>query len=320
MINKFFSSKIIPHDNVNSINGSYCQETRIVSRHGEIARKEYSYQWNSDGIRWREFSEKPEIITIGCSMTFGTGMPIDKIWPSILEQKIKDYGVNLKIGNLSYNGGSISKNINSLFGLIHQYQYIPKIIIANFADFERSYFPSQNLEYMSDVFWYPDLFIMKSYAPHDWPKMLPIEWIHYNNYQHIRQLELFCKYSGIELIWTSWYDYEDRQDSVDQFLLNNFDNYIKDSTKKEFSTKFQQTVPHSDKNNINKYYECYDDSCHKEQQSQNWEIFNFAYDHQIIPVDYIDGSPPLHPHPGMHRHLHWAGLFFNSIKGIIDKQ
>jgi len=44
-----------------------------------------TYQVNSDGIHWHENVERPEIVTLGCSLTAGQGLPWNFTWPAIIE-------------------------------------------------------------------------------------------------------------------------------------------------------------------------------------------------------------------------------------------
>jgi hypothetical protein len=80
---------------------------------------EISYKYNSDGFRTHEFSDflcKKVNIAVGCSLTEGVGIPIENVWPSILEQKL-----GIPLLNLGLGGGStdtvarIITNISGLF-------------------------------------------------------------------------------------------------------------------------------------------------------------------------------------------------------------
>lgn len=61
---------------------------------------ELSYQINEHGFRGQEMptEKKPRsIITIGCSTTFGVGMPVGQIWPTLVGNTIRQRAYNLGI-------------------------------------------------------------------------------------------------------------------------------------------------------------------------------------------------------------------------------
>lgn len=149
MLFNIFNPRVIPHSGIDRDNPKkdYSNIAKILGAHSEVPRSEYEYKWNSDGLRSIEFSNKPEIVALGCSVTLGQGMPEHLRWADILSKQI-----DKPIGNISYSGAAINKDVSSLFGMINQYKYIPKIIIANFANFERFYFISDDGEYFRD--WY----------------------------------------------------------------------------------------------------------------------------------------------------------------------
>ena len=61
-----------------------------------------SYRLNSEGFRGDEFnSDNPNIVTLGCSYTFGIGLAEQDIWPSMLGQHL-----NLAVHNLAIPGSS----------------------------------------------------------------------------------------------------------------------------------------------------------------------------------------------------------------------
>ena len=63
-----------------------------------------SYDINSYGFRSKEVTceERESITILGCSHTFGIGMPEEHIWPSVLSKKM-----NLPYHNLASAGGSL---------------------------------------------------------------------------------------------------------------------------------------------------------------------------------------------------------------------
>lgn len=60
-----------------------------------------TYAINSDGFRCAEFSDDPCIMALGCSFTFGTGLPLDTIWPELVGRSL-----GLRVANLAWGGYS----------------------------------------------------------------------------------------------------------------------------------------------------------------------------------------------------------------------
>lgn len=317
-----YNYSLISHDNINSsINSDGAMEQKVLSLHSEIERPEYSYIWNSDGIRWKEFSENDNVITIGCSMTFGLGLPLKTTWPYLLEQKLKNINKEYSVANLSYNGASAVKNIIALFSYLQKYKVKPKYIIANFANFERSYVPSQDFIHMQDFFWNPGQFQFNANFPYNWQKIFPVEWAYYTNFQYIRALEVFCEYSGINLIWSTWSSHYENP-KIEDFILKNYKYYFQDITRNIFKNGIENPFQFANIEELKRGYDIKEEfsGCHTELLEQYPEIFAHAYDYHQIPVNYIDGKSPLAPHPGVHRQAHWAELYFNQIMNMENHE
>lgn len=61
-----------------------------------------TYKINSHGFRCDEFNgNDPCMVVLGCSFTIGTGLPLDSIWPTLVEK-----ATGLKVYNLSWGGNS----------------------------------------------------------------------------------------------------------------------------------------------------------------------------------------------------------------------
>ena len=61
----------------------------------------FTYKFNSHGFRCDEFVDLPSVVFLGCSLTQGTGLPIEKTWATIVANKL-----NLKCYNLGIGGSS----------------------------------------------------------------------------------------------------------------------------------------------------------------------------------------------------------------------
>ena len=81
-----------------------------------------SYTFNSHGFRSDEFTDKDSIMFLGCSVTLGTGLPLEDTWPHLVSTRLE-----LKNYNLGISGGSN----DTAFRLANHYvpQLKPKIVV-----------------------------------------------------------------------------------------------------------------------------------------------------------------------------------------------
>jgi hypothetical protein len=300
-----FKSGIVPHNRPNS---NY--RSSVLATHAEIERSEYNYDWNSDGIRSIEFSEKPPIVTLGCSITLGQGLPIDLIWPEMLAKKI-----NLKVGNISYSGGSITQIISGFFGMIAQYKYNPEYVICNFPPFDRFYFINGKGDQLKDYRAGVKKRKTKDSAPWDYAATIPYEWAYYSNLNALQMLESFCDSNNIKLIWSTWSNAlsEDQED----FLMDNFQHYVKDPVRKEFAPHFEFWVDSKTIDALDVFYKMknWDKvQCHTKEFMMHKEIFNYAYDyHKIGEAPDKEKIITRTPHPGLHKHIHYVNFYYNEM-------
>jgi hypothetical protein len=313
MFSDLYISGPIPHQGYNK-NDKYIDRTRVeplIATHAEIERLEYNYSWNSDGLRSVEFSTKPNVVALGCSLTLGQGLPVETRWSNILENMLSPHG-DFRIGNISYSGAAINKDVSSFFGMINKYEYLPEYLICNFANFERFYFVNPKADRLQD--WYINYSEKKTKvsAPWNYQEILPYEWVYYQNLDHIKMLETFCKMNGIKLIWSCWSNALTEDDEI--FLQTNFKNYVKDPVRKEFPPDFEFVIPQVGVEDLQPYYKMnnWDQiQCHKEFRDMYPQIFDFAYDYQKKAGVWGSGSH--RPHPGIHKQIHWAEFYYKEI-------
>jgi hypothetical protein len=309
MLFDVFNPRIIPHVGYDKTNPkkNYSQSQPILARHSEIARPEYNYQWNSDGIRSIELSTRPSVMALGCSITLGQGLPVSLRWTDLLSASM-----GLSVANLAYSGASANKVVSSFFGAIHQYQYKPEIVIAHFANFERFYFIDGYGSGLRD--WYANHKSKKTKvsAPWDYEEILPYEWVYYQNLDHIKMLEAFCESNRIRLMWSTWSN--GLTDDQEQFLKDNFRYYVPDTTKKDFPSSFEfEFRVHVDSiSELTPHYEMINwQGCHKDWKYKHPDIFDYAYDYHKIAGEW---GPGAHwPHPGLHKHLHIAEFWKEQL-------
>jgi hypothetical protein len=109
------------------------------------------YTFNDHGYRCPDFkkvNEKPGVLSIGCSWTFGTGLPEQFTWPAILCNRISGLsGVEVLNWNLGMSGASndyILRVLQQCVSLIK-----PKLAVIMFTDISRRDYISINGTYMN---------------------------------------------------------------------------------------------------------------------------------------------------------------------------
>lgn len=311
MLFDLYTPRVIPYCGIDKSNPNkdYSNVSEILGSHSEIPRSEYNYVYNKDGVRSIEFSTHPEIITMGCSITLGQGLPVTDRWSSYLGSLL---GTD-SIGNISYSGAAINKNVSSFFGLLNQYKYKPKYVLCNFAGFERFYLIDGYGNYMRD--WYSNYSpkAVKATVPWNYEAILPFEWVYYNNLDHIKMLETVCDMLDIKLIWTTWSNSLKKEQ--EQFIQSNFNHYIPNPVKLEFPPDFEFDVAVSDPKDLIPHYKMRDwDSiqCHMDLYNNNKDIFHHGYDYHKIAGDWGPGA--YWPHHGAHYQMHTAEFFYKALQ------
>jgi len=190
------------------------------------SNKAYHDNVNSLGYRGPEFGES-EILTLGCSQTWGTSLDEKYLWPSLIHNKVKK-----TYNNLAVPGDSVQSQTIKAFNYFKEYGN-PKLIIGIFA-FARLEFPyiSDTMVFSSlqprpncgncspktcngihinvaDMYFDYDLNETKNKisftkTPHDLKEIFPVELALYYNNIFISILEQYCKSHGIDFIWSFW--------------------------------------------------------------------------------------------------------------------
>lgn len=122
-----------------------------------------SYDLNSWGFRSKDSREfkhigSPSLITVGCSFTFGTALPVESIWPTLVSNELNlelinlgvpGHGLDLSTQWLLSNGHTIS-NPKALVVLMPPPNRITWVEYAN-REFVASTFLMSHLQYPSIV-------------------------------------------------------------------------------------------------------------------------------------------------------------------------
>lgn len=286
----------------------------------------YDYQINSDGLRSIEFYEKPEVLTLGCSMTYGMGLPEEDRWSNILEKMIEKDGKGYKVGNIGYNGGSIMKSISAFFGIVNKYNFYPKYVFANFPFIDRFWFINSIQDGMQDMSTnFHTLPKTSAKFPFDWSSIIAPEWVYYINFEYIKMLEIFCQSNNIKLVWSTWthdtFDLKSNEfNNFDDYCYNKFKFYKKDPTAHLWKCyHYGPDIAESYLDFDMKNWE--NEKCHQDLfDKYGHRRFNVAYDEGDL-YEWIKksgargGNPPRRyvPHFGVHRQTHWAEFYYSFM-------
>ena len=311
----------------------------------------YTYKYNSHGFRSVDFSSEIDILTVGCSHTFGSGLPFEYTWSQQLQKKIP----NKKIATIAVPGMSIQNAISYLFNYFKEIGN-PKMIICNFPDFSRFEVLTKELElvdYYSMIYKNSNLSIEKLQNIKE--SFADEAWGYYINIKYISMLEQYCESSGIKLIWSTWQYYSHNYkhifneigfDNLDEYLRSTFKHYHSDDQIGLF--QFVKTQLYFDKNKKIKYPKKLDKvwgdftvldademmsklmNCHMKEREETEDFFEVAYDRYLPPKEHANISdhpkisriekdkylnPQLsHVHFGSHANIHWAEFYFDIVK------
>lgn len=104
------------------------------------------YKFNSHGFRCKEFTDTNSIMFLGCSITFGTGLPETQIFPNLVANSL-----NLTCYNLGVGGSSADTGFRLC--KIYLEKIRPKILVTTFLFPERMELLTYNL---GDVHFVPN--------------------------------------------------------------------------------------------------------------------------------------------------------------------
>jgi hypothetical protein len=262
---------------------------------GIIVDSNTEYRTNNFGFRDQNWRKASEIIAVGCSNTYGIGIPSEWTWPKILEKMTEN-----TVNNLSKPGASINDLVLQLFAYFKKFGH-PKIILCLFPDPFRIKIPvnknlavtkmqNENSPYgmlhsrADSINGYKNL-PQYSKKPHYYENLIPMEVPLAFSMQSIHILEQYCNTNNIKLIWSSWY--MDMQNVLTQ---------IKDLPFNNFYSNNEFMVDNKIKMNT---------ECHKNYADLPWEYFDGG-------LDIEDDASQAHP--GIHRHIHIAEAFYEEIK------
>lgn len=247
-----------------------------------------SFEYNLNKRRFREpkLRKDAEMLAVGCSNSFGFGLPYYLAWPETVAKAL-----NFSYSNISQPGTSVMHQVMNVFHYCKSFGN-PKIILCVFPNFERSRMFIDNKTTRSKNEWEKEAQPLDIHTddpqhrptflklPVDKDELISEQQAFYYNTLFIFMLEQYCRSNNIKLIWSTWADH----DNFDLMFKETYE-YYESGTKK----LFMQNV-----------YACKD---HEDLKKENPNIFNQA-------ADTHNGNP----HPGVHWHQHVTEFFVNKIK------
>lgn len=328
-------------DKLKNFDNLFCEENKnnkIVSSYCEYYSPDlYTYKYNNYGYRSIEFSNDVDILTAGCSHTFGSGLPFEYTW----SQQLQKLMPNKKIATLAWPGYSIQKIISSIFIYFKKIGN-PKMIICNFPDFYRMLFLLKDSHiicgYYSNI---EDNIFFDKKDKKELKNSIPSPyWGFYLSYDYILMLEQYCSSNNISLIWSTW--------SLCGVPKNFDGSKFKHAMSNIFDENYNDAIKQTLKNNFDYYHDDYESSfyfgnlfyppskevenCHGDLKTKTEDFFSCAYDRYILPEEDVnnfekhikmsreekDKNLNHHQfymgHHGSHRHAHWAEFYYGIIK------
>lgn len=266
--------------------------------------------YNKKQYRSPEFSRNIDLLTAGCSFTFGTGLPINGLWSTMIAKKNK-----LSHNSVSMAGGSVMHIVFDIFKYFEEFGH-PKILLCLFPDFNRIYtcFDGKVLQSNINKNQTKDRkstgiaddsgpSLKDSYAkyinlPTSPENVYSKENTYFLNSMYIRMLEIYCNSHNIPFIWFKWT--EERFDTAGG--LDSFSNLYKINVEDEL----QRYTPKDPKHVV------HTQMCHQEERlASDREVWHTASDVWHTASD--------NGHFGIHWQIHVKELFEKALKekGLI---
>ncbi len=205
----------------------------------------FNYKINYNGFRSQHFkkldSNKINILTAGCSHSFGYGLPEELRWQSFLKNNLNNN--NLDFYDLSAPGGSIRLIIRNIISFIRNYGK-PEYIFVIFPDFARDFMYNEHKNNFQSVNANSQFLTRKD----EQPKIFNEYSKSFNEYdaimkciEHIWALEEICSFAGIKLNWSTWSLSTEQvfSNSGFKFSFSHAFDYLKISSKLENKNNFE---------------------------------------------------------------------------------
>lgn len=197
----------------------------------------FNYKINSHGFRSQHFKKlnhnKKNILTAGCSHSFGYGLPEELRWQSFLKNNLNDN--NLDFFDLSAPGASIRLIVRNIISFIRNYGK-PDYIFVVFPDFARDFMYNEHKNNFQNVNVNSEFLTKKNEKPNIFNNYSKL----FNEYdalmkciEQIWALEEICYFAGIKLFWSTWSLSTEQvfNNSKFKFFFSHANDYFKVSKK-----------------------------------------------------------------------------------------
>ncbi len=295
-------------------------------RHKDPSDPDQEYITNSHGFRSKEFSSKNQLLVAGCSITHGSGVPVEARWGDQLAKKLK-----MSHSTIAAGGASISWVVENVIAHLEFFGF-PKTIVCLFPDAHRFFAPingttikSKNLcisfkdsTGLAFVHIENDSNFNEKYFKIPLPaeKIISSDMCLFQSVRAIRELERYCKLAKIKLVWGTWdQEFNNIVKSLNKTELK-FNNFIDVYSKFNYKRKIEKNIAIDSiypslraKNNCthDKTFGCSCEiaECHLDLKKELGDKVFFC------GTDINEGLE--HAHPGGHLHAHFAEAFFNNL-------
>lgn len=284
-----------------------------------------TYVYNSEGYRSKEFDGSAKLLYAGCSTTFGTGVPEEAIWGSMVASKL-----GVPWANISKQGTSASWIVKSIFAYFDKYGH-PDTVCCLFPDLFRTTIATNTAQlrytgngaaddhksangftkiydiHLENVL-PPSLALDYSKKPHDMLDVIPADTAVYSSIQSILLLDQYCRVNGIKFIWSTW-----------DVNIVSFISELKSLYPKNYSgfvdSDLDWWIDNPDQNVAG---EVYIGSSGESVQGKDLPPIDC---HQELldkyGVNFYRGLDDFHgvryAHPGIHQHAHVADAFLDAL-------
>ena len=266
------------------------------------------YDVNSLGYRSKEFDGNSDMLFLGCSQTYGQGIPQENTWTDILSKKM-----NLSSSSLAARGDSIIGQVTKAFYYFEKFGN-PKIVVALFPDYRimtpytkgkmetKNEFKRRHFEEHKEMptIEYSEMtgsLAQYSKAPHDPQEVLTEEFVFFYENIFIDMLRQYCKSNDIKFFWSNW------DPKYQGYVYNEINKFYPQHN--EGYCHIDAFTWNTDTGDIDNYGEFNALDCHTDHNR----------DHELF-YRGSDRANEHTPHWGTHKHLHIAEDFYNFI---IDK-
>jgi hypothetical protein len=201
------------------------------------------YLINEHGYRSEPFSKDNDVLILGCSQTYGSGLPNEFTWADFFCKNI-----NKKYSRLACPGYSINGQVYKAFNYFKEIGK-PKIVLGLFPLYRLEYpaIPgefvhphgslntnekpgSKELEKAVTAMAYFNYDVAQfSKAPHDPAYVIPKEFTIFYNFMFIKMLEEYCNSNNIIFIWSVYENFEDIQKYLENHSVETLKNFLKTS-------------------------------------------------------------------------------------------